>query len=460
MKKNVTEWIRITIYICMGLQIVFGLGWILCNFTKLPGFGEGIELLNMSETLVVDEYTGFLFPLLLRGLQSFFSWIRIPVWSFLYVIQLVVAGIAYDYFLGKVIYSKSGKEKAVRIKSAFFASFIITIPVVLQVHMAVLPYSLASSLLLILVAKVLVIWREEAASGIKEVLSIALLWVLASQICVEYVWFGGLAVGAGIVGCISKNKKILVKLVVMCIACIISINVLNISFQTPGSQGKIQKSWQAAMMTRIVWPNFSRFSYFWLEDIHNRWDESALRELSTYPETVIYEFGPGIEAMFGKEEANNIYFEMAKRTWQLDTKNICVNILKDGMAYICPPFTAYLQLHGMGNSYTGWNYGRMKDYAPGITGYYMEYALNAWLYIWVAGVILRILSVCGVTEKKEEKKKNVFSTTLYGGTIALGVNLWYVVMSGNMQDYKKVIVCSLFWAMLFVALLGKAAEKK
>ena len=114
MKKNVTEWIRITIYICMGLQIVFGLGWVLCNFTKLPGFGEGIELLNMSETLVVDEYTGFLFPLLLRGLQSFFSWIRIPVWSFLYVIQLVVAGIAYDYFLGKVIYSKSGKEKAVR----------------------------------------------------------------------------------------------------------------------------------------------------------------------------------------------------------------------------------------------------------------------------------------------------------------------------------------------------------
>lgn len=458
MKKNVIKWIQITIYICMGLQIVLGLLWAFSNLGNLPRFIECEEILAMSESLVVDEYTGYLYPLLIRGFGVFASISGIQTWSVLYVLQLAIAYGAYDYFLRKIVFCKAGERWRARKKIPFFALFILTVPVIMQIHMAVLPYSLASSLLMILAAKVFDFWLPDYKFPARDGVGIILLWVLASQICPEYGWFSGVIVGIGSVGYILVQKKKAWKPILILLISVISITTCNATLQTPGSMGKIQKSWQASMMTRVVWPNYGKFSYFWKEEIRQRWDDIALRELSTYPEKIIYEFGPEIENMFGREEANSIYFEMVKRTLQLDTKNIAMGILKDGAAYICPPITAHMQLHGVGASYTGWNYGRMKDYTPQLTRYYVEYGLYAWLFIVIVDMVLWLLSAFHRVWKSREEKKRSRRILCYLASLSLSVNLGYVLISGNMQDYKKVIVCSVLCTMLLISLL-KAWEE-
>ena len=459
MKKKAIELIRITIYIWMGLQIVLGLVWAFCNLGELPRFVECQEVLTMSDSLVVDEYTGYLYPLLIRGISMLVSGISISAWTVLYILQLIVAYVAYDYFLRKVIFRKSGVRWRFRKKLPIYAMFLLTIPMVLQVHMAVLPYSLASSLLLLLVAKVPDFWNVDYRMPTRDWVGMLLLWILSSQICVEYAWFGGLALGIGVLGSFRVRKENAWKSLIIVVIGVLSINLLNMTLQTPGSMGKIQKSWQSSMMTRVLWPNYGRFSYFWTEEIRQSWDDNALRELSTHPENVIYEFGPDIEEMYGREEANFIYFEMAKRAFQLDTKNILVGILKDGGAYLCPPVSVYMQLQGIGTSYTGWNYGRMKDYSPQLTGCYVDCALFAWLYVGLAGLMLWIFCTFPKEWKSKEEKVERSRMLLYGASISLSVNLGYVIMSGNMQDYKKVILCSVFCTLLLIAMLIDAEEK-
>lgn len=458
MKQKIVEGIRITIYIWMGIQIVLGLGWALLNVGKLPDFADCRELLAMSENLVVDEYTGFLYPFLLRLLNICFSWSKVPVWTVMYVLQIVVAYVAYYYFLRKILVRKQEKWQKTCKTIPLLSLYILTVPVILQVHMAILPYSLASSLLLILMGKLSELW-ETGEVTLADWIKIAVLWIGSAQICTEYAWFSGLAVGMAAVGIIWKKRKMVWKPLLFMLICILSIAGFQTMLQTPGSQGKIQKSWQACLMTRVVWPNYSRFSYFWMEEIHDRWNGGALRELSTYPENVIYEFGPGIEELFGQEEANNIYYEMAKRTFQLDTRNIVSGMVKEGVAYLCPPVTAYLQLHGVGASYTGWNYGRMKDNAPVWTKYYVECALSGWIYMGLCCMVSLILkgslNAKGFMKEKKKRRKNA----LYCGSILLGVDLWYLMTYGNMQDYKRVIVCSVLWTSVILVWLVDIHKK-
>ena len=52
---------------------------------------------------------------------------------------------------------------------------------------------------------------------------------------------------------------------------------------------------------------------------------------------------------------------------------------------------------------------------------------------------------------KEKKKRR--KNALYCGSILLGVDLWYLMTCGNMQDYKRVIVCSVLWTLVILVWL-------
>ncbi len=454
MSKKIKELVRNIVYILMALQVGFGILWTACNFTVIPDFEESWELLVMAKGHFVDEYTGFLYVLCISGAMLLEKVIKLPACSVLYILQLITAYCAYCTFIQKVVTYRQTQGAKLRKRKFFYGLFILTMPVILQVHMAVLPYSLASSVLVMLLAELCMLWRKDYELQTKAICKIAFLWIIGALICPDYGWIGGIAVVFAFIKYGVAHTQRIIGFFVMIMVSVICINSLHGFFQEPGSMGKIQKTWYATMLTRVVWPNFGQFSYFWKEEIKETWNEAQLRELSSHPEAIIYEFGPTIEEMFGREEANNIYSEMVRRTFELDTKNILMDMAEDSAAYLCPPLTMFVQLQGVGTSYTGWNYGRLRDNTPELTKWYVDISLRGWIYILSSCVFLEILLL---KKKKRTERKEWIGAYLCG--VSILINLWYMMVSGHMQDYKKVLVISILWGMLVIKVLEDAANK-
>lgn len=459
MKKKIAEVLQITIYIWLGIQVVLGICWIACNLGKIPDFLETEELLTMSTSLCVDEYTGYLYPLVIRGFHVLSERIPVPACTMLYLLQLIVAYLAYDYFLQKVVFYKAWKWAALRKRIPIYVAFLVTIPPVLQVHMAVLPYSMASSLLLILVANIIVIWQDEQKVKVKDLLRITLLWLLSAQICVDYVWICGVVIIIGMVYYMWLHKCFCWKMSLTFLVTIFLIGGVNSVLQTPGSMGKIQRSPEGVLLSRMVWPKFVQMEDFWEESVKNQYSTEELLSISTYPEKVIYDFGPRMDSVLGYKEANRVYRNMIKQTVSIDTKYMLSAMLKDGGAYICPPITIYLQLQGVGSSFTGWNYGRMKDFSPRLTTVYVNISLTGWIYLFISSILLIMFSAFPKEWWPENRRKRSTRLLLYCTIIILITDLWYVMTSGHMQDYKKVPIISVLWAIGMIAVLNRTEEK-
>ena len=117
----------------MGVQILLGILWIVGNIMKVPSFQESVELFQMSSNLLLDEYTGILYPLLIKGIQFATNRTPIPTCTVLYILQLGLAYMVYEQVLAKVIFAKHHNSK-IRKQIRFFAGYVLTIPVILQVH--------------------------------------------------------------------------------------------------------------------------------------------------------------------------------------------------------------------------------------------------------------------------------------------------------------------------------------
>lgn len=449
MKEEFKRLIQNIIYILMGLQIVLGLLWIGANIGEVPRFGESTELLTMSESMRIDEYTGILYVLCIRVLFTIGEWIGLPGCAFVYVLQLAVALLTYQYFLKNVVHC-SGKMVW------FFAGFLLTVPTVTQCHLAILPYSLVSSAFVILLADLGKLWHKEYELTGKYVLRIGISWVASALLCPDYAWLSGIAVVMSALRFLWCKKRMVWQLLALCVAGALCICTVENLVQTEGATGKIQKNAGAVMVQRFVWPYFGTLGFFWGEEVTGLWDAAGLMSLSTYPERVIYEFGPVLEEACGKERANEIYWEMSQTAISMNTKNIAKNIISDAVAYVCPPLTMLFQLHGAGVSYTGFNYGRMKDFTPQLTKYYVNYALYAWAAIFILSVLLWALRRS--TAKKPGATKERVSG--FFCTMSIVVNLWYVMCSGNMQDYKKLMVNSVLCTCLIIHLMYTANVDK
>ena len=130
------------IFIGFSIQIVFGMTWMCLNFSKLPQFGESLFYVEISKNFICDEYTGILYPvflLLARGIEGLAG---LPYYCVMYVVQLLVACYAAHRLL-------MGLKKTKRALNLWGSLAVLTLPMAMQCHLAVLPYSLVSSFFLL-----------------------------------------------------------------------------------------------------------------------------------------------------------------------------------------------------------------------------------------------------------------------------------------------------------------------
>lgn len=432
-KQSLFNFIERVFFLLAGVQILLGLMWVTGNIIYVPGFAESNWYLQASRNLVMDEYAGLLYPLLIRVAGVAGDSFCVV----LYLLQLSVAFEAYNYFILRIF----GEERG-RLRRYLLAAYVVTFPIVLQVHMSVLPYSLASSLLVILSVQLKDLLMQSDTLSIKRVVSIGVCWGIVALLLPDYGMVSSFVVA--VVFCIYGWRKkerwgVLLLTAFVTIAC---VGVTLAVTQTSDSQGRIQKSMGATMLSRFAWPYMERNYFFWSEEVKAEFSADDMRGLSLYPERILYEFGPRMESAVGKERANALYWKMAMDSFMLGKKEALTAIGRDVWQNISGPIGVQLQWQGMGVSYAGWNYARMAEYVPGLTKYYVRFANYAYDFM-----LLMMMVVWWLQRKRKQAKQG----HAYGRIpvlMTLVVILWYTMNCNGMQDYMKVLPVNVLWCML------------
>lgn len=433
-KRVLVNFIKRITFLLIGLQVLFGLVWVMLNITNVPKFQESQLFLQASWDFVIDEYMGVLYPLLLRGTSLAGNGFCV----LLYVLQLAVAFIAYYVFLKSVF----GKYLQGKFETGLLSAYVVTFPVILQGHMSVLPYSLASSMMLLMLAQLKKLLRQEGTIQSKHVISTGIFWGIATLLLPDYGVILGMVVVVGFIVCGWKKEgrwKVLLLTLFVTIAC--TGGVLSLT-QTPGSLGRIQKTVGATMLSRFAWPYIERNGFFWSEEVKTVFDAEELAQISLYPERIIYEFGPKLEEYVGKERANELYWKMALDSVKIGKKEAIVAWGRDMVNNVAGPIGIQLQWLGVSTSYAGWNYAQMTACSPAFTKYFVRFSNYGFDFMLILTFIVYIIQ----KKKLPRGKVHAFCGLTF---LAIGIiTVWYAVIGNGMQDYLKVMPANIFWCFL------------
>ena len=133
--KGIGACIRCMLLIEMTVQILTGILWMASNFTAVQEFAE-------SESSII-------YPILLKGVQGIGKLLPVPYYVFMYMLQLIVACWAARRLL---------RALGIAACHAWYILVLLTIPMVMQCHLALLPNSLALSAWLLFLAELIRAW--------------------------------------------------------------------------------------------------------------------------------------------------------------------------------------------------------------------------------------------------------------------------------------------------------------
>ena len=176
---HISAIIKRILFIGISVQIILGIVWIFCNFSNIPQFGESLFYMQLGRTLQCDEYTGILYP--------FFLWIVRNNHYVVYVFQLAAAYIAANLFLRVFLQVK--REWRIWACLAF-----LTMPIVVQCHMAVLPYSFAGSFFLLELTLLIDSVRDPEKRTLKKMAGLSACWLALALLLPEYLYLGAVPV--------------------------------------------------------------------------------------------------------------------------------------------------------------------------------------------------------------------------------------------------------------------------
>ena len=430
----------------MAVQIIFGLSWTAANLFSLQHFSESAELVEISSTLRADEYIGILYPLLIRLGMLLERGLFLPYYFWLYIIQLSAA-----FFAGCLFISGSGpcSRKWHDGVSLFGAGYLVSVPQLLQLHMAVLPQSLILSLFLAQLGVVLAQMRKKSLHKMRDFAVCCVLWAGMALLQPDYLWLGGVPVLCLFLMLCKRKASAghLFGMAAVMVLAVLLISGVNSVTQEAGSRGKIQRTLGAAMISRLAWPYFEDNYFFWPEEVKQVMSPMDGREISVYADNVQRILGPKFEEAFGKEQANAYYWEMALRCFSDRTKMVSSEIKEDFVAYLFVPFVTGKQFSGGGLSYAGWNFDRMWENSKALTSMYVRYGSGSFFVgIIFAAIYLIVGSRKTVLEKRTEKKERI-SLKIFGlcAFCALTQAVWYTMSGAGMMDYKNVPVIIALW---------------
>lgn len=432
MKKTVSKTIEYIFYGITLVQVAFGLIWAFNQFPHMQNWQESYEYLDISRTWVMDEYVSFLYPLLLKLCTGIENVIGIPFYMPVYVIQLAAVIFSSWFFARKVL-------KLERYRAWWAVGYLTSFPMLLQFHISVRTESLEVSGILMLIT-----FFETNLIG-AAVMTLLLIWLnpdMALIVAAAWaVYLIGELIKAGkekkSAGTAFDWKRLLIKCSAFVLALVVGISV-NGLVQTPGSRGRIQKTFWAAAFQRVVTEYLSKSYAMWDVNVQEVFTVEEAMEIAKRSDNAMYVVGPELESYWGRERADELYEQMTRICFLLRTKDIVYQIRDDFVDSALMPFSVLWQDNGGRMAQTGWNYGRMREYAPIISLYYFNFSVYSLLILLISGFV-RL-----VTEKKFIK------ICAYMLVVAFVQCIHNVLNTGDGVNYGVLLLVVIWWCCMAV----------
>ena len=426
----------------MGIQILLGAAWLIRNIGGLQTFQESMALLQEGD-LGAALYSGVLY----RGLVSLLS----SHLCILYGMQLAAAfGAGY----GLMVCFTQREEWFLRLLGTLA---LLTIPQAMQCHLAVLPWSLGTSLLVGETALWICIGKQTpdekpVAAGHTGVYPAAWMlagWLLLTLILPIYACFALPLLIAALwhVGRAEKRRGRLICGFAALAVCLGSVTV-NWGFNPADWNRRLASS----SLSRVGWPYFQEIYDDIPEPIHNDIGLMTAREVSAYADGVKRTLIPKLEQLYGPKETTAALWELAelclKKNFRADAKNM----IWDLAAYHATPPVLSMQLRGRAyDACSGINYQQMKDRAPLLTKYYVTYGSRWWC-------AMLILAAAIWAVERPKGRRGIFLRCSLPVLIGVEWMILSCVLGGSgVMDYKKTLWVTILW---YVAALSALAAKK
>lgn len=442
MRRTIT-WV---LYIIMGVQIVFGCAYFAGNFSAEQQFAE--------------RYASVM-PM---GIVS--------------LIQLFAAAVSIWYVLGKLGFEGKREKRFLR---WYVCAFLLTVPCLLQMHMARLVWSPALSCFLWMLGLVM----ETAVRGVskKKVLFLTGAYFLYGVICPDGLWLGGIL----LFFCLlyrrkreriteNRNKsgkeageqreKVPFGLAVFFTAAVIFLANAGLNSAFPEARRIYRENNPGtAAVSRFVWPNFASNYFFWDEEVKAVLSEEDAVRLCQRIDLLETEFYPAMVEAYGTGKATRLCLEMGYRCLMDRSRETVLEIGRDLKDHLLIPFTIENNLRGRGVSLTAWNYGRMRARSPVLVKYYVRYGSFELPILLLCSLLLWWFHKNDqmsqwVKQQAENSEKPLFYK--YGGGEKISVQwkilffvvilytLWYTMRSNLPIDYKLVLPILFIWYLASV----------
>lgn len=433
------------------IQTVMGIVWMCCNFPHIPQFGESLFYMQVSRTLRCDEYTGILYPV--------FLWIVRRNHYVVYAVQLAAAYAAARRFLR--VLPAGGKWRRV-----WGSLALMTIPIVMQCHMAMLPCSFVSSLMLLELSLLTEAVRKTEERTLKKLAELSICWLALALLLPEYLYLGAIPVALFGVCCYRQwrgHRRIKyygLLLMVAFAGMIVGINSLT---QTRGAYGRLQKTPLMILTQRISWTSVLKDYESWPWQIIYDVSERVIVESAAYADGMDRFFFPVVEQAvedrtITRQRADEYYRILIETAWKWHKSVILKEMAWDALGYGASPAVLQIFLTGRGyDTYSNRNYDFFLENTPGLSKAYMDY--GSWWFI-VAAVLSALLQVMQLPGSAVKEKKETAGGVLCCLTAAGAMILWYTMRGAGMQDYKNTILVIQLWMAWPVLLVGRKAVVK
>uniref|UniRef100_UPI00405732F7 hypothetical protein n=1 Tax=Acetatifactor sp. TaxID=1872090 RepID=UPI00405732F7 len=448
------------LFIGFGIQIVLGLCWMIGNFPGVQLFSDTLLYEEISKTFICDEYEGILYPVLIMLTKGIEELAHIPYRFILYLIQ-----IGFAFFASyKMLECVGIKDKILRNIGAFA---LLTFPMAMQCHLAVLPESLVSSWLILELGLAMRMFINNQKLLSKELMKILICWTALSLLAPENLLIGAVPVVFVFLYDFAKagkeDRKKMLGNGILAVAFLGMILFISDLSGQEGDYGRPSVNLGTVLAGRTVWSNATDDYGNWPEEVKTYIPANQIGQVDYYADNVEKLLVKTLEDAVGEERAKELLLEIVKVAWQHHKRDILHQTAWDVVGYAFSPLVVQRQFTGKAyESYSGRNFDIMRERTPILASYYMEY--GCWWFgtgLVISAVVLVIFGVKAMIKKAVVKKTKgkVLSilTCLCTGGVLVGI---YSLRGAGMMDYKKSIAVVLLWMISMLLVQNKMLNEE
>lgn len=429
--------IKYMLFIGFTVQICLGLFWMAGNIAKVQDFTP------------VDT-----------GVYPFFLRVAGKGYGLIYLLQLGAA----LYAGNRLLKSLHAGGRGICLWGSLA---MMTLPMAMQCHLALLPYSLVGSLELLEISFVCEsagekdIFGEKALCG--SLACFAAQCLLWPKYCIPGAVLPLLLLVRRLAGMLRKKEGRFRGLLLA--VCFLAVAAAGYGAERGGEGGRGNTSgWNWLLVKRFCWPTI------WVDwggepETFNLATSNVIWVTSYYPNNMDVYLKPELDAMT-PETADSVMRKMVSRAWRIHYPMVVRQIGWDVLGYSVTPVILPLQLEGDAyDSYSGRNYEMMRNGTPVLTKYYVKVSCS-WFTVSLAlltgAVVLHCIGRFSQTRKSAKVWRECLAEVFSFLAIAVSagaVVLFFTMQGAGIMDYKYTVWVNQLWIAGSIMIVGLNRKK-